>query len=237
MTRYRGQFKGMENTGPRILIIDDEKQMRRLLQVALDAHGYDTSLVSNGQEGLAVAAFFRPDLVILDMSLPDLDGIEVVKSLRQWSNIPIIILSVREAENDKIAALDAGADDYVTKPFSMGELMARIRTALRHTAPVGENPVLRFGNLTIDLAHRQVLLDEQEVRLTPTEYELLKMLASHSGKVLTHGQILRAVWGPGYEKETHYLRVYIGQLRHKIENDPSRPKHIITEPAVGYRFI
>lgn len=227
----------MENKGPRILIIDDEEQMRRLLQVALNAHGYDTALAGNGQEGLGIATVFHPDLVILDMSLPDLDGIQVVKSLRQWSQVPLIILSVREAENDKIAALDAGADDYVTKPFSMGELLARIRTALRHTAPVGDEPVLRFGDLIIDLAHRRVRLDEQEVKLTPTEYELLKLLAGHSGKVLTHGQILRAVWGPGYEKETHYLRVYIGQLRHKIENDPSRPEHIITEPAVGYRFV
>jgi len=227
----------MENRGPRILIIDDEEQMRRLLQVALNAHGYATALAGSGQEGLGVATVFRPDLVILDMSLPDLDGIEVVKNLRQWSQVPLIILSVREAETDKIAALDAGADDYVTKPFSMGELLARIRTALRHSSPVGDEPVLTFGNLTVDLARRQVRIDEQEVRLTPTEYELLKLLASHSGKVLTHGQILRAVWGPGYEKENHYLRVYIGQLRHKIENDPSRPEHIITEPAVGYRFV
>ncbi len=220
-----------------MLIIDDEEQMRRMLQVALNAHDYNTALAVAGQEGLGLATLFRPDLVILDMSLPDMDGIEVVKNLRQWSTVPIIILSVREGEADKIAALDAGADDYVTKPFSMGELLARMRTALRHTVASGDEPVHDFGDLLIDLAHRQVQIDGKEIKLTPTEYELLKLLASHPGKVLTHGQILRAIWGPGYEKETHYLRVYIGQLRHKIEKDPSRPEHIITEPAVGYRFI
>lgn len=227
----------MTNAGSRVLIIDDEEQMRRLLQVAFNAHDYNTALAVSGQEGLGLATVFRPDLVILDMSLPDMEGIEVVKNLRQWSKVPIIILSVREGEADKIAALDAGADDYVTKPFSMGELLARMRTALRHAASPDVEPVLNFGDLEIDLAHRQVQLEGQEIRLTPTEYELLKLLVSHPGKVLTHGQILRAVWGPGYEKETHYLRVYIGQLRHKIEKDASRPQHIITEPAVGYRFI
>lgn len=227
----------MGNQGPRILIIDDEEQVRRLLQVALNAHDYNIALAIAGQEGLGMATLFRPDLVILDMSLPDMEGIDVVKNLRQWSNVPIIILSVREGEADKIAALDAGADDYVTKPFSMGELLARMRTALRHAVPSSEEPVLHFGDLLIDLAHRLVEIDGEKIRLTPTEYELLKLFASHPGKVLTHGQILRAIWGPGYEKEFHYLRVYIGQLRHKIETDPSRPQHIITEPAVGYRFI
>jgi len=227
----------MGKQGPRVLIIDDEEQMRRLLQVALNAHDYYTALAVTGQEGLGLATLFRPDLVILDMSLPDMDGIEVVKNLRQWSQVPIIMLSVREGEADKIAALDAGADDYVTKPFSMGELLARMRTALRHAVASGDEPVHDFGDLLIDLAHRQVQRDGKEIKLTPTEYELLKLLASHPGKVLTHGQILRAIWGPGYEKEAHYLRVYIGQLRHKIEKDPSRPEHIITEPAVGYRFI
>ena len=227
----------MSNKGPRVLIIDDEEQMRRLLKVALNAHGYNTAQAVTGQDGLSLATLFRPELVILDMSLPDMDGIEVVKEIRQWSGVPIIILSVREGDVDKIAALDAGADDYVTKPFSMGELLARIRTALRHAVPSHDDPVLHFGDLLIDLAHRQVQLHGQEIKLTPTEYELLKLLSSHPGKVLTHGQILRAIWGAGYEKETHYLRVYIGQLRHKIEKDPSRPEHIITEPAVGYRFI
>lgn len=227
----------MANQGPRVLIIDDEEQIRRLLKVVLNAHDYSTALAVNGQEGLDLITLFRPDLIILDMSLPDMDGIEVVKNLRQWTNVPIIILSVREREADKIAALDAGADDYVTKPFSNGELLARIRTALRHAVPSSEEPIFDFGDLMIDLAHRQVQVDGRQIRLTPTEYELLKLLASHSGKVLTHDQILRAVWGPGYEKEAHYLRVYIGQLRQKIEKDPSRPQHIITEPAVGYRFI
>lgn len=227
----------MGNQGPRVLVIDDEEQVRRLLKVVLNAHDYNLALAMNGQEGLDQVTLFRPDLVILDMSLPDMDGIEVVKNLRQWTNVPVIILSVREREADKIAALDAGADDYVTKPFSAGELLARIRTALRHAVPLSEEPVFHFGDLMIDLAHRQVQVDDRNIKLTPTEYELLKLLASHPGKVLTHAQILRTVWGPGYEKEAHYLRVYIGQLRQKIEKDPSRPQHIITEPAVGYRFV
>ncbi|MGS0764172.1 response regulator [Syntrophomonas curvata] len=231
------QENEMETGGARILIIDDEEQMRRLLHVALQAHNYITELAASGAEGLRQTTLFRPDLLLLDMSLPDMDGLELVKNIRGWSQVPIIILSVREAEQDKIAALDAGADDYVTKPFSMGELLARMRTALRHSAPSDSEPLLQFDDLQIDFARRQVRVGGKEIRLTPTEYDLLKILAANAGKVLTHRQLLRMIWGPGYEKETHYLRVYVRQLRHKIENDSSRPRHIITEPGVGFRLL
>jgi two-component system KDP operon response regulator KdpE len=227
----------MAEKGARILIIDDETQMRRLLRVALDAHGFDLEEASSGREGLEKVAVFKPDLVVLDMGLPDLEGIEIVRRVREWSPVPIIILSVRDQEHEKVAALDSGADDYVTKPFGMGELLARIRTALRHAASSDDEPILSFGDLVIDLAYRQVSIRGEDVRLTPTEYELLKNLALHRGKVLTQRQLLRTVWGPGYEQEVHYLRVYIGQLRHKIEDDPSRPGHLITEPGVGYRLV
>lgn len=225
------------NTGARILIIDDEKQIRRLLKVALTGHGYELEEAVSGQDGLNKAAVFRPDLVILDLGLPDLPGLEVLRRLREWSQTPVIILSVREQENDKINALDNGADDYVTKPFGMGELLARIRAALRHAAGLGNEPVLNFGDLEIDVAQRRVTVDGNVIKLTPTEYELLRNLAVYSGKVLTHRQLLRAVWGPSYENDTQYLRVYIAQLRRKIESDPSRPRHIITEPGVGYRLL
>jgi two-component system KDP operon response regulator KdpE len=219
------------------MIIDDEPQMRRLLQVALSAHGYEIRGAETGREGIDQTAVFHPDLIVLDLSLPDLDGIEVIKQLREWTQTPVVILSVREQEGDKIAALDAGADDYVTKPFSMGELLARIRTALRHAAGAGDEPVLTFGGLVIDMTRRYVAVDGREVKLTPTEYELLRVLTVNAGKVLTHRQLMRTVWGPSYEQETNYLRVYIRQLRQKIELDPARPRHIITEPGVGYRLI
>jgi two-component system KDP operon response regulator KdpE len=227
----------MENNSARIMIIDDELQMRRLLKVALAAHGYEIREAETGQDGIDQTAVFHPDLIVLDLSLPDLDGIEVIKKLREWTQTPVIILSVREQEGDKIAALDAGADDYVTKPFSMGELLARVRTALRHAAGSGDEPVLAFGGLVIDLTRRYVAVDDREVKLTPTEYELLRVLTANAGKVLTHRQLMRMVWGPSYEQETNYLRVYIRQLRQKIESDPARPRHIITEPGVGYRLI
>jgi two-component system KDP operon response regulator KdpE len=227
----------MENKSARIMIIDDEPQMRRLLQVALTAHGYEIREAETGREGIDQTAVFHPDLIVLDLSLPDLDGIEVIKKLREWTQTPVIILSVREQEGDKIAALDAGADDYVTKPFSMGELLARIRTALRHAAGTGDEPVLTFGGLVIDLTRRYVAMDGREVKLTPTEYELLRVLTVNAGKVLTHRQLMRMVWGPSYEQETNYLRVYIRQLRQKIEPDPARPRNIITESGVGYRLI
>ncbi len=227
----------VETKGARILVIDDEPQMQRLLKVALTAHGYEIREAETGREGIGQAAVFHPDLIILDLSLPDLDGIQVVKQIREWTRTPVIILSVREQESDKIAALDAGADDYVTKPFSMGELLARLRTALRHAAGPGDEPVLTSGGLVIDLTRRQVSMEGKEVKLTPTEYELLRILAVNAGKVLTHRQLMRTVWGPSYEQETNYLRVYIRQLRQKIEPDPARPRHIITEPGVGYRLV
>lgn len=226
-----------ENKDIRILVIDDEVQIRRLLKVALTAYGYEVGEGENGQEGLNKAIFLKPDLIILDLSLPDMEGLKVVKNLREWSNVPIIILSAREHEEDKIANLDAGADDYVTKPFNMGELLARIRAALRHVATENDQPVLAFGNVQIDLSHRLITKDKQEVKLTHTEYDLLKMLVSNMGKVLTHGQILKRVWGPDYVRETQYLRVYMAQLRKKLEEDPTRPKHLLTEPGVGYRLV
>ncbi|OPZ74120.1 MAG: KDP operon transcriptional regulatory protein KdpE [Firmicutes bacterium ADurb.Bin456] len=223
--------------GARILVIDDEKQIRRLLKVALTSYGYTVEEASFGQDGLNKAATYRPDLILLDLGLPDLDGLEVIRKLREWTRTPVIILSVKEQENDKIAALDNGADDYVTKPFGMGELLARIRASLRHNGPAGEEPVLSFGELVVDLAGRRVTVGEKEVKLTPIEYDLLRNLAACAGKVLTHKHLLRAVWGPAYENDTHYLRVFIGQMRRKIEADPARPKHIITEPGVGYRLM
>jgi two-component system KDP operon response regulator KdpE len=221
----------------RILIIDDEPQMRRMLKIALTVHGYETREAANGQEGIEKAAVFKTDIVLLDLTLPDMDGLEVIRNIREWSHVPVIVLSVREHEDDKIAALDAGADDYVTKPFRMGELLARIRTALRHIASPQDDPNLTFGNLAIDFSRRRVTVGGSEVKLTPTEYELLKALATNAGCILTHQQLMRTVWGPLHEEDVGYLRVYIGQLRHKIEADPSQPGHIITEPGVGYRLL
>ena len=227
----------MQNKGPRILIIDDETQIRRFLRVALTGHGYDVKDVGTGKEGLEAIAMFGPALVILDLGLPDINGLEVVRQLREWSKVPVIILSVKEQETDKITALDSGADDYVTKPFALGELLARIRAAMRHIAGDEEQPVLQFEDLTIDLVHRRISIDDNEIKLTQTEYELVRNLAINAGKVMTHRSLLRTVWGPSYEKEVQYLRVYIGQIRRKLEHDPSRPRHIITEPGVGYRLL
>lgn len=227
----------MVANGMRILVIDDEKQIRRLLQVALTGYGYEVEEASCASEGLNKAITYKPDLIILDLGLPDKDGLEVLHIIREWSRVPVIILSVKEQEYDKVNALDAGADDYVTKPFGMGELLARIRAAMRHATAAGEDPVFVFDELTVDLARRRVTVKDVEVRLTPTEYELLKNLAVNAGKVLTHRQLLRAVWGISFEYDTHYLRVYVGQLRRKIEADASRPRHIITEPGVGYRLL
>lgn len=221
----------------RILVIDDEPQIRRLLRVSLSAHEYQVFEAASGQEGLNQIAMHRPDLVILDLGLPDQDGLEIIQQLREWSKTPVVILSAREHESEKIAALDAGADDYVTKPFSMGELLARIRAALRHATGLPDEPVISLGNLTVNFAERVVTVNKIEIKLTPTEYELIKILAKNTGKVLTHRQLLRDVWGPAYERENHYLRIYIGQLRRKIEQDSSLPRHIITEPGVGYRLV
>jgi len=227
----------MENKGLRILIIDDETQIRRFLRVALTGNGYIVKDVGTGKEGLDVVAKFSPDLVILDLGLPDIDGLDVVHQLREWSKVPVIILSVKEQETDKITALDSGADDYVTKPFAMGELLARMRAAMRHNAGDQEQSVLQFKDLSIDIEYRRISIDDNEVKLTLTEYEIVKNLAVNAGKVITHRMLLRAVWGPSYENEVQYLRVYISQIRHKLEHDPSRPKHIITEPGVGYRLL
>jgi len=227
----------MPSDGARILVVDDEKQIRRVLRTALAGDGYAVAEAASGREGLSQTALFHPDLVILDLGLPDLEGTEVIRRLREWTQTPIIVLSVREQEDDKIEALDAGADDYVTKPFSMGELLARIRVTLRHTAKTTAEPVLAFGDLSIDLSSRRVALKGSEVRLTPLEYELLKYLALQAGKVVTHTQVLKAVWGPNSQEETHYLRIYVAHLRRKIEADPSQPRYLITEPGVGYRLV
>ena len=191
----------MENKGPRILIIDDETQIRRFLRVALTSHGYLVKDVGTGKEGLDAVAMFSPDLVILDLGLPDMDGLEVVRQFREWTKVPIIILSVKEQENDKITALDCGANDYVTKPFGMGELLARIRAAMRHTVGVEEQPILQFDDLTLDLVHRRISRDNNEIKLTLTEYEIVKYLAINAGKVITHKSLLHTVWGIAYEKE------------------------------------
>ena len=220
----------------RILVVDDEAAIRRFLRAALAAHDFQVFEATTGQEALSAVIAHRPDILILDMGLPDIDGVQVTQRLREWSKIPIIILSVREHEQDKIAALDAGADDYLTKPFGIGELLARIRVAMRRVTTTSEAPVFVCGELKVDLAKRIVTVLEQEVQLTPTEYDLLRILVTHAGKVLTHHQLLREVWGVGYEQETHMLRVNISNLRRKIENDPTRPHYVITEPGVGYRL-
>jgi two-component system KDP operon response regulator KdpE len=224
------------STNIRVLIVDDERAIRRFLQVSLTAHGHIIFEASNGQEALEAVVAHRPDVIILDLGLPDLDGLEVTRRLREWTQTPIIVLSVREHETDKIAALDAGADDYLTKPFSVGELMARLRVALRHVAQPNDKPIFHTGALIVDLARRVVTVDQRDVQLTPTEYDLLKLLVTHAGRVLTHHQILRQVWGMGYEEETHLLRVNISNLRRKIETDPTRPTYLLTEPGVGYRL-
>ena len=221
----------------RILVIDDEPQIRKLLKVSLGAHGYHIDEASTGQDGINRVALFKPDLIILDLGLPDIDGKEVVIRIREWSSLPIIILTARDQEKEKIDALDAGADDYVTKPFGIGELMARIRVSLRHVANSEEEPVISCGDLAIDLAQRRVTIGEREVKLTPTEYDIMKVLAQNAGKVLTHKQLLKTVWGSAYDGDTHYIRVFIGQLRRKIEENPTQPRYIITESGIGYRLL
>ncbi len=221
----------------RVLVVDDEPQIRRFLRTSLIAHGYTITEAANGNEALLKATDDRPEVMILDLGLPDIDGMEVIRRVREWSQVPIIVLSVRGRESDKIAALDAGADDYVTKPFGMGELLARIRAALRNRlADEVDEPVFRNGGLCVDLARRQVRVDGREIKLTPNEYELLRVLVLNAGKVVTHQHLLREVWGPADVDQTHYVRVYVGQLRQKIEPDPAQPCLIITEPGVGYRL-
>ncbi len=222
-----------------ILLIEDEPQMRRFLRITLQSHGYRLAEAATAKEGLMQATTRNPDVVLLDLGLPDLDGLEVTKRLREWSQTPIIVISAREQEKDKVNALDAGADDYLTKPFSAGELLARIRVALRHAAKQNteqNEPVFILRNLRVDLALRQVFLDDKEVHLTPIEYKLLLVLVRHAGKVITHNQLLKEVWGPAHVNEVQYLRVYMTQLRHKLEIDPTRPRFLMNEPGIGYRL-
>jgi two-component system, OmpR family, KDP operon response regulator KdpE len=222
----------------RVLVVDDEAQIRRALRVALRANGYDVEETETGEEALDAVATRPPDLVILDLGLPDLDGVEVCRRLREWSRLPIIVLSAHGDDAAKVRALDEGADDYVTKPFSMPELLARMRVALRHAATSGETgeAVIRAGDVEIDLARRVVTRAGQEVHLTPTEYGLLRFLAQHAGRVITHGHLLRSVLGPGYDESTGMLRVHVAGLRKKLEADPSQPCFLLTEPGVGYRL-
>ena len=219
-----------------VLVVDDEVQIRRFLRISLEAGGYHVYEAGTGKEAILIAAKVRPDLLILDLGLPDLNGIEVVKQVREWTKTPIIILSVRDADSDKVAALDAGADDYLTKPFSTEELLARLRVALRHTQPEPDQRAFTTGDLHIDLTRRLVTLRGEPVKLTPTEYALLRLMVQHAGRVLTHRQILKEVWGPAYIDESHYLRVYFSQLRQKLEDNPALPKYLLTEPGVGYRL-
>ena len=224
---------------PVVLLIEDDPQIRRFLRAALTGHGYRLVESVEGIDGLTQAATRSPDVILLDLGLPDLDGIEVTRRLREWSSIPLIVISARGQEKDKVAALDAGADDYVTKPFGVGELLARIRAALRrHEAAVGgaEEPEFSVGELRVDLAKRQVFVGGKEVRLTRTEYRLLAILVRNAGKVVTQSLLLKEAWGPASLTQTQYLRVYMSQLRHKVEPDPSRPQYLITEPGVGYRL-
>jgi len=226
----------MRDTGQRVLVVDDENSIRRYLRAALSAQGFTVYEAANGEEAVNAVLSNRPDIIILDLGLPDFDGIEVTRRLREWSQTPIIILSVREAENDKIAALDAGADDYLTKPFGTGELMARMRVAMRRLANKSDAPVIQVDSLKMDLSRRLVTVKEQEISLTPTEYDILRLLMQNAGKVLTHHQLLRQVWGTAYESEMHLLRVNISNLRRKIEPDPARPHYLVTESGVGYRL-
>jgi len=226
----------MNETGLRVLVVDDERAIRRFLRTSLAANGYVVFEATNGAEALEAVVRDRPDVMILDLGLPDMDGIQVTARLREWSPMPIIVLSVRDQEADKIAALDAGADDYLTKPFGVGELMARMRVVLRRIAHPETDPVFATRDLVVDLARRLVRVRGRDVQLTPTEYDLLRVLVTHAGKVLTHQQLLRQVWGLGYDSESHLLRVNISNLRQKIERNSARPEYIITEPGVGYRL-
>ena len=221
---------------PVILVIDDEAQIRRLLELTLESEGYDVRSVGVGKDGIAKAASERPELIILDLGLPDMDGVEVLKKIRGWSVVPVLVLSVRSGESDIIACLDAGADDYLTKPFRTGELLARVRNALRHRPSSSESPIFTVRNLQIDLSARTVKKGKENIKLTATEYALLALFVKNAGRVLTHNYILEQVWGPAFAEETQYTRVYVGQLRKKIEDDPSDPRIILTESGIGYRL-
>ncbi len=225
----------MSERRPRILVVDDERPILRFLSASLSGQ-YEITEAATGEDAIRAVASEHPDLLILDLGLPDMDGVEVTRRVREWTDIPIIIVSVREQESEKVAALDAGADDYLTKPFGAGELTARIRVALRHSVPAETNVVFTSDDLSVDLARRIVSVGGQQVDLTPNEYDILHALIQHAGKVLTHRQLLRTVWGAAYESETHMLRVNVSNLRRKIERSAAQPQHIITEPGVGYRL-
>ncbi len=227
------------SNAPHILVIDDEPQIQRAIRTILTEKGFQVSTASRGEEGLTLAAAREPDIVILDLGLPDIDGIEVTRRLREWTQCPILILSVRDSERDKVAALDQGADDYLTKPFGIEELLARVRVALRHSSSRqgAQSKLVKAGDLSIDLAWHLVRRGEEEIKLTGTEYKLLAYLAANHGRVLTHQSILTHVWGPADADHTEYLRVYMRQLRKKLEADPEQPQYILTEPGIGYRFI
>ncbi len=228
----------MSKGGARILVVDDEVEIVRALQRSLTAHGFEVFTAYSGEEALEAVIRYRPDVMVLDLGLPGMSGLDVCREVRAQSNLPIIVLSVKDTERDKVQALDLGADDYVSKPFGVNEVLARIRVALRHSAQVesGTQPVFTAGPLRVDFAQRQVSLDGQEVKLTPTEYDLLKALIKNRGKILTRQMLLSQVWGTGYGTESHYLHVYVGQLRRKIEPDPANPRFILTISGVGYRF-
>lgn len=226
----------MSENQARVLVVDDEPAIRRFLHVSLAAHGYVVLEAASGQAAMAAVAAQHPDVIVLDLGLPDLDGVDVTRMLREWTQIPVIILSVRGQEQDKIASLDAGADDYLTKPFGMGELLARLRAALRRASHAISESIFTSGELVVDFTRCLVTISGYEAQLTPTEYDLLRILVTHAGQVLTHRHLLRKVWGAGYEQETHILRVNISNLRRKIEPDPTRPRYILTEPGVGYRL-
>jgi two-component system KDP operon response regulator KdpE len=221
----------------RVLVVDDEPQIRRALAINLRAHGYQIDLAATGEEALKVAADQPPDVIVLDLGLPGISGLEVIQGLRGWTRIPIIVLSVREREADKVAALDAGADDYVTKPFGINELLARLRAAVRRATPTDEQaPVVQTPDFRVDLAAKQVTRNGREIRLTPTEWQLVELLVRQPGRLVSQRQLLQEVWGPSYGEETNYLRVFIAQIRRKLEPDPANPRYFITEPGMGYRF-
>jgi two-component system KDP operon response regulator KdpE len=227
----------MNESTMRVLVVDDDPAIRRLLRTSLSAYGHVVFEEETGRGALEAVTARKPDVAILDLGLPDIDGLEVTRALRGWTSLPIIVLSVRDRESDKIAVLDAGADDYLTKPFGIGELMARLRVAVRHANhQVQDNEVFMMGDLTVDFTHRIVTVRGQETPLTPTEYALLRLLITHVGKVLTHSQMLLEVWGPGYERQKHLLRVNMSNLRNKLEREAARPQYILTEPGVGYRL-
>jgi two-component system KDP operon response regulator KdpE len=224
---------------PVVVLIEDEPPIRRFLRATLTGQGYRLFEASTGADGVVEVSSRQPDVFIVDLGLPDMDGLDVIRRIREWSSVPIIVLSARGQERDKVAALDAGADDYVSKPFSAGELLARIRVALRHAAGAsheGDDAIFKVGELCVDLLHRQVLVGEKQVHLTPIEYKLLTTLVHHAGKVVTHQQLLREVWGPSHTEQAHYVRVYMAHLRHKLEAEPARPRYLLTEAGVGYRL-